>query len=60
MTGEDLPIVAVIEGDPIEAGDCVAAGADEILRRPVTVASLARTLTAVARRTVGRTNRAVA
>ncbi|MDB5453656.1 MAG: hybrid sensor histidine kinase/receiver protein [Caulobacteraceae bacterium] len=42
-------IVAVIEGDPTEAGECIAAGAAEVLRRPVTVASLARVLTAAGR-----------
>jgi signal transduction histidine kinase len=43
-------IVAVIEGDPIEAGECIGAGADEILRRPASVASLARVVTAVGRK----------
>lgn len=47
--GDSLPIIAVIEGDPAEADQCLAAGADQILRRPVTVAALARSLTALAR-----------
>jgi signal transduction histidine kinase/CheY-like chemotaxis protein len=61
IAGDEVSIVAVIEGDPIEAGDCVAGGADEVLRRPVTVATLARTLTAVGRRgAVSRAARVVA
>ena len=52
LVGLTVGVVAVIEGDPIEAGECIGAGADEILRRPVTVASIARTLTAVGRRPV--------
>jgi CheY-like chemotaxis protein len=53
-------IVAVIEGDPTEAGECIAAGADDILRRPVSVASLARVLTAVGGRAPARVIKAVA
>lgn len=41
------PIVAVITGDPEEAAECSAAGADQVLRRPVTVPGLARVLTAL-------------
>jgi len=36
------PIVAVIDGDSEEARDSLAAGADIILRKPVTVAGVAR------------------
>lgn len=46
--GADASIVAVIEGDAAEAVDCTAAGADMILRRPVTVTGLARVLTDLA------------
>ena len=50
LTGGRVSIVAVIEGDPTEAGECIAAGADQIIRRPVTVAALARVLTAPGRK----------
>lgn len=36
------PIIAVIGGDADEAADCAAAGADVVLRKPVTVAAVAR------------------
>jgi len=52
LVGETVSVVAVIEGDPVEAGECIGAGADEILRRPVTVAAIARTLTAIGRKPV--------
>lgn len=39
-----LPVVAVIEGQADEAARCRAAGADEVVRRPVTVAGLARAI----------------
>jgi two-component system, sensor histidine kinase len=52
LVGESAGVVAVIEGDPIEAGECIGAGADEIVRRPVTVAAIARTLTAIRRKAV--------
>lgn len=37
-----IPIVAVIGGDADEARECTAAGADAVLRKPVTVAAVAR------------------
>lgn len=36
------PIIAVIGGDADEAAECAAAGADVVLRKPVTVAAVAR------------------
>ena len=36
------PIVAVIGGDADEARDCLAAGADAVMRKPVTVSGVAR------------------
>ncbi len=36
------PIIAVIGGDADEAAECVEAGADVVLRKPVTVAAVAR------------------
>jgi signal transduction histidine kinase/ActR/RegA family two-component response regulator len=39
------PIVAVIGGDAAEeAGECVAAGADAVMRKPVSVAAVARAI----------------
>ena len=39
------PIIAVIGGDAAEeAGDCLAAGADAVMRKPVTVAGVARAI----------------
>ncbi|PTT80184.1 hybrid sensor histidine kinase/response regulator, partial [Pseudomonas sp. HMWF010] len=38
----DLPIIAVIDGDADEARACVEAGADIVLRKPVSVAAVAR------------------
>jgi len=46
-----LPIVAVIEGDGEEARAVLEAGADQVLRKPASVSSVARVLAAVARRT---------
>jgi signal transduction histidine kinase/CheY-like chemotaxis protein len=43
-------IVAVIDGDADEARACLDAGADNILRRPVTVANVARAMAAAMRR----------
>ncbi len=37
-----MPIIAVIGGDADEARDCLGAGADAVLRKPVTVAGVAR------------------
>ena len=45
------PIVAVIEGDGEEARAVLQAGADQVLRKPASVSSVARVLAAVARRT---------
>jgi signal transduction histidine kinase/CheY-like chemotaxis protein len=36
------PIIAVIGGDADEAKECIAAGADAVLRKPVSVAAVAR------------------
>jgi signal transduction histidine kinase/ActR/RegA family two-component response regulator len=36
------PIVGLIAGDADEAGECLAAGVDTLLRKPVSVASVAR------------------
>jgi CheY-like chemotaxis protein len=36
------PIIAVIGGDVDEAQECLAAGANAVLRKPVTVAGVAR------------------
>lgn len=38
----DMPIIAVIDGDADEARDCLDAGADIVLRKPVSVAGVAR------------------
>ena len=38
------PIIAIIGGDADEATACLEAGADHVLRKPVTVASVARAL----------------
>ncbi|WP_421737230.1 hybrid sensor histidine kinase/response regulator [Caulobacter sp.] len=38
----DMPIIAVIDGDADEARECMDAGADIVLRKPVTVAGVAR------------------
>lgn len=38
----DMPIIAVIGGDADEARECLEAGADAVLRKPVTVAGVAR------------------
>lgn len=41
----EAPIIAVIGGDAAEeAGECLAAGADAVMRKPVTVASVARAI----------------
>ncbi len=53
----DLPIIAVIGGDADEALDCTRAGADAVLRKPVSVTAVARAVadaTAAARRTTTR------
>jgi CheY-like chemotaxis protein/anti-sigma regulatory factor (Ser/Thr protein kinase) len=43
------PIVAVIEGDGEEARAVLDAGADQVLRKPLTVSSVARALAEIAR-----------
>ncbi|MDR3507790.1 MAG: ATP-binding protein [Caulobacteraceae bacterium] len=40
------PIITIIQGDPEEARACLAAGADEILRKPVSVGGVARAIAA--------------
>ncbi|HQT55764.1 MAG TPA: response regulator, partial [Phenylobacterium sp.] len=40
--GAQVPIVAVIGGDAEEARECTDAGADAVLRKPVSVAAVAR------------------
>jgi signal transduction histidine kinase/ActR/RegA family two-component response regulator len=39
-----VPIIAVIGGEALEAGDCLGAGADAVMRKPVSVASVARAI----------------
>ena len=46
-----MPIVAVIDGDGEEARAVLEAGADQVLRKPISVSSAARVLAAVARGT---------
>ena len=53
----DLPIIAVIGGDAGEALACTRAGADAVLRKPVSVTAVARAVadaTAAARRATAR------
>ena len=53
----DLPIIAVIGGDASEALECTQAGADAVLRKPVSVTAVARAVadaTAASRRTLAR------
>jgi CheY-like chemotaxis protein len=41
----EAPIIAVIGGDAAEeAGECLAAGADAVMRKPVSVATVARAI----------------
>jgi CheY-like chemotaxis protein len=41
----DVPIIAVIGGDAAQdAGACQAAGADAVMRKPATVAGVARAI----------------
>jgi len=49
-----VPIIAVIGGDADEARDCLDAGADTVLRKPVTVGGVARAVADAAAR--GREN----
>jgi CheY-like chemotaxis protein len=41
---ELVPIIAVVGGDASEAGDCLAAGANTVMRKPASVASVARAI----------------
>jgi signal transduction histidine kinase/ActR/RegA family two-component response regulator len=41
----EIPVVALIGGDPDEAHGCLAAGAEALLRKPVSVPAVARALT---------------
>ena len=41
------PIIGIIGGDPEEATACLEAGADQVLRKPFTVAGVARALAVV-------------
>ena len=41
------PIITLIDGDPEDAHACLKAGANQILRRPVTVGTVARTIAAL-------------
>jgi signal transduction histidine kinase/CheY-like chemotaxis protein len=53
----DLPIIAVIGGDAGEALECTRAGADAVLRKPVSVTAVARAVadaTAASRRSLAR------
>lgn len=49
LEGKRLPIVAVIGGEAEEALECSQAGADLVLRRPVTVGAAARAIAQAAR-----------
>jgi CheY-like chemotaxis protein len=49
-TAAATPIVAVIGGDAEEMRACLDAGADEVLRKPVTVSSVARAAAGVLNR----------
>ncbi len=39
-----VPIIAVIGGEAVESSDCLAAGADAVMRKPVSVAAVARAI----------------
>jgi CheY-like chemotaxis protein len=54
------PIVAVIAGDADEAADCLSAGADVVLRKPVAVAAVARAVADARAPQTGLTSRHVA
>jgi signal transduction histidine kinase/ActR/RegA family two-component response regulator len=45
----EAPIIAIIGGDADEAAACRTAGADQVLRKPVTVAGMARAIAAMLR-----------
>jgi signal transduction histidine kinase/CheY-like chemotaxis protein len=42
--GRQTPIIAVIGGEAAEAGQCLDAGVDAVMRKPVTVAGVARAI----------------
>jgi signal transduction histidine kinase/CheY-like chemotaxis protein len=42
--GGQVPIIAVIGGDAVEAGQCLNAGVDAVMRKPATVAGVARAI----------------
>ena len=52
------PIIAVIGGDADEARECLAAGCDTVLRKPVTVAGVARAVADAAARVGGESRSA--
>jgi signal transduction histidine kinase/CheY-like chemotaxis protein len=56
----DTPIVAVIGGDADEAKECLDAGVDAVLRKPVTVAAVARAVADAAARGRNEVRAAVA
>ncbi len=49
----DTPIIAVIGGDADEVEACLAAGVEEVLRKPVTVAAVARAVASAVRQGSG-------
>jgi CheY-like chemotaxis protein len=53
----ETPIIAVIGGDAEEVEACLAAGVEEVLRKPVTVAAVARAVAAAVRRDRERAGR---
>jgi CheY-like chemotaxis protein len=52
-TAGGVPIIAVIGGDAEEARECLNAGADTVLRKPVTVGGVARAVADSAARSRG-------
>jgi signal transduction histidine kinase/ActR/RegA family two-component response regulator len=56
----EAPIIAMIAGDADEARLCREAGADEVLRKPVTVTGVARAMATALRRERGKTARRTA
>jgi len=53
----ETPIIAVIGGDADEVEACLAAGVEEVLRKPVTVAAVARAVAAAVRQDRERPDR---
>jgi CheY-like chemotaxis protein/anti-sigma regulatory factor (Ser/Thr protein kinase) len=65
IRGLDAParatgIIAMIGGDADEARECLDAGADTVMRKPVTVSAVARALAEIAQRSASVSIRAVA